>query len=51
MAARGPGAAGRIAELEELFDRMAAIADYWKIRALRAEGHDLPERAHPGASR
>ncbi len=42
------GAAVRIAHLERLFDRAWAVADYWKVRALRAEGHDIPAREHPG---
>jgi hypothetical protein len=48
MATRGPGAAGRIRHLERLLDNTWKIADYWKVRALRAEGHDIPERHHPG---
>ena len=45
---RGPGAAGRIRHLERLLDNTWKIADYWKVRALRAEGHDIPARQHPG---
>ncbi len=39
------GAASRIRHLERLLDRTWKIVDYWKVRALRAEGHDVPERA------
>jgi len=42
------GVAMRVKHLERLLDRTWKIADYWKVRALRAEGYDVPTRPHPG---
>lgn len=44
---RGSPLVGRLRQMESLFDRMSACKDYWQVRALRAEGHDIPERVHP----
>lgn len=48
MARRGPGVAGKAAVLEGRLMHVWKIVDYWKVRALRAEGHDVPARPHPG---
>lgn len=50
MTARGPGAAGQIKRLEVMLDDTWKIVDYWKVRALRAEGHDIPERPFPASA-
>lgn len=43
----GGGCAGRLRQMDEVAIGYRKLSDYWMVRALRAEGHDLPERPHP----
>lgn len=44
---RGEGCAGRLHVMESVALGYRRLSDYWMVRALRAEGHDLAPRPHP----
>lgn len=45
---RKSGVTERLHAVEQVALGYRRLADYWMVRALRAEGHDIPARPHPG---
>lgn len=43
----GDGCAGQLRLMEEIATGYRRLSDYWMVRALRAEGHDIPARPYP----